>query len=144
MRGTAVFLIVSFALLSLACTERQQIPSAFVGTWQSDESLTLASLSKSQDVSQSDREMFSNDFFGDRVMEFQIDRARSYFVGDKWEGVEQDMSWHRYDVVASGPDFMTLRTPLEVVTWRIEGEHIYVELSKWDFREYWRRFEESE
>ena len=144
MRGTAVFLIVSFALLSLACTVRQQIPSAFVGTWQSDESLTLASMSKSQHASQSDREMFSNDFFGDRIMEFQIDRARSYFVGDEWDGVEQDMSWHRYDVVASGPDFMTLRTPLEVVSWRIEGEHIFVELSKWSFREYWRRVEESE
>ena len=144
MRGTTVLLIVSFALLSLACTERQKIPSAFVGTWQSDELLTLTSMSKSRDVSQSDKEMFSNDFFGDRVMEFQIDRARSYFVGDEWEGVEQDISWHRYDVVASGPDFMTLRAPLEVATWRIEGEHIYVELSKWNFREYWRRVDESE
>ena len=144
MRGTTLFLIVSFALLSSACAERQQIPSAFVGTWQSDESLTLASMSNSQDVFQSDREMFSNDFFGDRVMEFQIDRARSYFVGEEWEGVEQDMSWHRYDVVASGPDFMTLRAPLEVATWRLEGEHIYVELPKWKFREYWRRIDQSE
>ena len=144
MRGTAVFLIVSFALLSSACTERQQIPSAFVGTWQSDESLTLARMSESQDISQSDREMFLNDFFGDRVMEFQIDRARSYFVGDEWVGVEQDMSWHRYDVVASGPDFMTLRAPLETATWRIDGELIYVEIPKWNFREYWRRVDESE
>ena len=144
MRGTTVFLIVSFALLSLACTERQKIPSAFVGTWQSDESLTLTSMSKSQDVSQSDKEMFSNDFFGDRVMEFQIDRARSYFVGDEWEGVEQDMSWHRYDVVASGPDFMTLRLSAEDTTWRIEGKYIYAEIPKWNFREYWRRVDESE
>jgi len=144
MRAISAFAYVAITLLSSACADRQQIPAAFVGTWQSDESLTLASMSKSQDLSQSDREMFSNDFFGDRVMEFQIDRARSYFVGCEWEGVEQDMSWHRYDVAASGPDFMTLKAPLEVATWRIEGELIYVELPKWNFREYWRRVDEPE
>ena len=135
-----------FAIVSLssACSERQKIPTAFVGTWQSDEPLTLASLRKSETVSPSDRETFTNDFFGERVMVFQLDRAKSYWVGEDWVGVEQDDTWYKYDIVASGPDFMTLRAPLETTTWRVEGDLIYAELPKWDFREYYRRIDDYE
>ena len=86
----------------------------------------------------------SDDFFGERVMVFQLDRARSYWIGDDWDGAEQDNTWYPYDVIDSGPDFMTLRAPLEDTTWRVDGEHIYAEIPKWDFREYYRRIDEPE
>ena len=142
MRVIITSLFVATVVLASACAERQQIPVAFVGTWQSDEALTLASLSKSETVTPADREMFSNDFFGDRVMVFRLDEGMTYWVGEEWADIEQDYEWYPYDIVASDTTFMTVRYPLGEATWRVEGDHIYVELPEWGFREYYRRIDD--
>jgi len=131
-----------------SCSGGPQIPNAFVGTWQSDEKLTLASLENSDLVSEDDLALFSDDFFGDRVFVYTPRKFRAYWVGQKSEGVEQGVQWLAYDIVDSGPDFMTLRyqateySDSGIKTWRVDGDLIYVEESKWDFKEYYRRIDE--
>lgn len=107
--------------------------------------LTLASLDNSKSATSADIEIFSDNFFGNRVIIYRASKLKSYWVGEEWVGVKQDDEWYPYDIVASGPDFMTLRYPaneyseVEEKTWRLDGELIYVEEPRWDFREYYRR-----
>lgn len=147
MPRIAFLTFVAAILLVPACSERQQIPEAFVGTWQSDEALTLASLNDSKSVTSADLAIFADKFFGDRVFVYRAGKLRSYWVGEEWIDVEQDMEWLSYVIVAAGPDFMTLRylateySEVEEKTWRIDGELIFVEEPRWDFREYYRRID---
>jgi hypothetical protein len=116
-----------------------------VGAWQSDEALTLASLERSQSVSSEDLAIFTDDFFGDRVIVYNTFEYTAYWVGGEWADGEQEENWIAYDIVDSGPDFVTLRyaanqyVDSEEKTWRVEGDLIYVEEEKWGFREYYRR-----
>ena len=147
VRGVKFGLTVMTSLLAAGCSESELIPTAFVGTWQSDEALTLASLSESELLSPEDRERFSEDFFGDRVMVFGPRKGKAFWVGEDWIGVEQEPAWFQYDIVSSGSDFVTLRYPATEfseageTTWRVDGELIYAELPKWGFREYYRRID---
>jgi len=142
MRKISVFLPVAIVVLTLACSERQQIPEGFVGTWQSDEALTLASLDKSKSITPADREMFSDDFFGKRVVVYRSHEGKTYWIGEEWGGVEQDAKWYPYDFAASGPDFITFRTPPGETSWHLDGDYIYAKPSEWDFREYYRRIDD--
>lgn len=147
MPRIAYLVAVAAVFFASACSERQQIPEAFVGTWRSDEALTLASLDDSKGVTSADIRMFSDEFFGNRVIVYKAREFRAYWVGGEWSGVEQEVRWIPYDIVASGPDFMTLQYPAtdyteaEQKTWRIDGALIYVEEPKWDFKEYYRRID---
>jgi hypothetical protein len=71
MNFRVLLVVVASSLLALGCSERQRIPTAFVGTWQSDEALTLASLGESESASSADIDAFTNDFFGNRVMVYK-------------------------------------------------------------------------
>ena len=146
MRKLILSLCFSAIFVLISCSEGQRIPDAFVGTWQSDKTLTLASLDDSESVSEEDMAMFSGDFFGDRVFAYAPRKFRAYWVGEEWVSVEQEVRWLDYDIVASGPDFMTLSSlateyaNAETKTWRVDGDLIYVEEPRWDFREYYRRY----
>jgi hypothetical protein len=148
VRISAFLFVLASSILLFACSEQQRIPEAFVGVWQSDEALTLASLEESQSVSPEDREVFTDDFFGDRVFIYNAYEYTAYWVGDEWEDVEQEENWLPYDIVDSGPDFVTLRyaatpyTEPEEKTWRVDGDLIYVEEDRWDFKEYYGRIRE--
>jgi hypothetical protein len=147
MQGAIFVLMVTTVLLATACSKGEPIPVAFVGTWQSDETLTLASMSESELVTPEDRERFSDNFFGDRVIVFEPRKGKTFWVGEDWMGVEQEPQWFQYDIVSSGSEFMTLRYPATEyseageTTWRVDGDLIYAELRKWGFREYYRRID---
>ncbi len=135
--------------MASACSERQEIPSAFVGTWRCDEALTLKGLDESKSVTPSDMKMFKDDFFGDRKFVFRPFEYDAYWIGEDWGGVWQDVTGMPYDIVDSGPDYLTVRIPeseyveAKEIAWRVDGEYIFVDLSPdgWDFKEYYRRIE---
>ena len=86
--------------------------------------------------------MFSDDFFGKRVMVFRPHEGKAHWIGEEWVGVEQDAKWYPYDFVASGPDFIVFRLPSGETTWHLDGDYIYAESPEWDFREYYRRIDD--
>ena len=147
MRGAIFGLIAATVLLATACSKGEPIPMAFVGTWQSDETPTMASMSESELVTPKDRERFSDNFFGDRVIVFAPRKGKTFWVGEDWIGVEQEPQWFQYDIVSSGSDFVTLRyaateySEAGETTRRVDGNLIYAELRQWGFREYYRRID---
>ena len=131
-------------IVLISCTEAQPIPPAFLGTWQSDEKLTLESVRESDSVPISDLAIFEDDFFGDRVIIF-----REFEIGTCFENSEDEPVFCPYDIVDSGDDFVVLRIPpteYEGETeqaWYIEGDLIYAYIEKWKFREYFRQIGEE-
>lgn len=133
------------ALVCLAsCSETNQIPLAFVGTWQSDEELTLISMRQSDSVSESDMKIFEDNFFGDRIMIFGEYESGAYF-----QGSGQKPAFSPNDIADSGEDFMILRIPPTEYggereqAWYVEGDLIYAYIEKWKFREYFRRIDDQ-
>lgn len=148
MRKVVFYFFVAAICLASACSERPQIPEAFVGSWQSDEALTLESLSHSNSVTPEDMKLFSDDFFGDRVIVFGTHEGMAYFIGQEWADIEQSPEWYPYDIASSGSDFVTLRHPTTEyteageTTWRLDGDFIYADLTRLEFREYYRRVDD--
>ena len=134
-----------FALvLLLGCESRNEIPAAFVGSWQSDAPLTLDSMRGSNLVDPEARAMFEDDFFGRLVVDYRQFEGRSYFVD--WD---ERPDFQPHDIVDSGPNFVTFRVPdneglgLDTErTWYVDGDLMIVQLDEWGFVEVFKRLEE--
>lgn len=132
-------------LLALgACESRDEIPAAFVGTWQSDEQLTLESMRGSNRVGPEARATFEDDFFGRLVVVYRPYEGRSFFID-----ADERPEFEPHDIVDSGPNFVTFSAPdneklgLDVQrTWYVDGDFMIVRMDEWGFVEVFRRIEE--
>jgi hypothetical protein len=115
---------------------------AILGTWKSDEAMTLASMHQIGGLSPEAVELFENDFFGKLVVEYRRDTARSTFPGEDYE-----TGFEPYEVLEVAPDHIKIREWSETLgQWselivHLEGDLIYVETGRTNFREYFRRLE---
>ena len=143
-RPGAVALFVCCILYLTGCESRDEIPAAFIGSWQSDEQLTLESMRGSKLVDAAARATFEDEFFGRLIVDYRQFEGRSYFV-DSAERPE----FEPHDIVDSGPSFVTFRAPdneklgLDTErTWYVDGDLMIVRLDEWGFVEVFRRIEE--
>lgn len=142
---STVKLLLSCTLLALyACDSRDEIPAAFVGTWQSDEQLTLESMRDSTKVDAEARATFEDDFFGRLIVDYRPYEGRSYFI----DAVERP-DFQPHAIVDAGPNFVTFSVPdneklgLDVQrTWYVDGDLMLVRLDEWGFVEVFRRINE--
>ena len=131
-------------LLLAACDSGDEIPAAFVGTWQSDEPLTLESMRDSDRVDPIARATFEDDFFGRLVVVYRPHEGRSYFVDS-----EALPEFEPHNIVDSGPSFVTFSIPdneklgLDVErTWYVDGDLMIVRMEEWGFVEVFRRIDD--
>lgn len=135
-RNASVWLLILLA----GCDSPPRVPDAFVGTWRSDEQLTLASMQQSDKVSAEMRAVFEDHFFGRLVVEFRETERASYFQGDS-----ESPLFEPYDIIDSGPDFVTFRETGNAPglgnprTWYVDGDLMAVEIQEWGFVEFFRR-----
>lgn len=136
-------LLVGLVALS-GCDTSNEIPAAFVGKWQSDQKLTLESMRASELIDSDARIIFEDDFFGRLVVEYRRHEGRSYFTDDA-----ERPDFEPHDIVDSGPNFVTFRTPdneklgLDTErTWYVDGDLMVVQLDEWGFVEVFRRIKE--
>ena len=140
MKHCRTFLLVVLLCSTLSCGRGDRLPSAFIGTWQSDEELTLKSVRASENVTTEDLAIFEDNFFGDRIIVLREFESGGYFIGSE---TKPNLEPHR--IVESGEDFVVFLVPEtdyepeHLSTWRVEGDLIYAEVEKWQFREYFRR-----
>ena len=136
--------VLAISIFLLSCDGSKLVPSAFIGTWQSDVELTLKSVRESDSVTPASLDTFENDFFGDRIMIFGAYESAAYFVGSSSEP-----TFERIRVVESGEDYMILNIPPTKFepehhqSWFVDGELIYAYVEKWKFKEYFRRIDDK-
>ena len=134
-------LVSGLLVLLLACDSRDEIPSAFVGTWQSDEQLTLESMRGSDKVDPVARATFEDDFFGRLIVVYRPYDGRSYFIDS-----DERPDFEPHAIVDSGTNFVTFSDPnnealgLDVErTWYVDGDLLIVRMDEWGFVEVFRR-----
>lgn len=129
--------IALIALASIPVLCSAQVPECFVGRWKSDEILTLADMRKHPEVTEKARDLFENSFFGHLVLIFGPRHVGGYLEGEQ---TREDLSFNRVDIVASGPNWLTLRSRVlgeeMLQKWACEDDRIYAIVTKWEFREY--------
>jgi hypothetical protein len=131
-------IFTAILLGSCAATETNKL----VGTWKSNEEMTLASMAQAEDLKQEAIDLFNKDFFGKLIVEYKEKESRSYFDTEE-ENVPEMYEFYPYKIVAEGPDYMELEwvnwltNEIDTSTIYFEGECYYMKLNK--FNEYFCR-----
>lgn len=136
MRSIFIALCVAYAPMASAYD-----PDDFVGTWQSNEELTLRSMEATQGIPEETRAFFRNGFFGRLIVVSRINESAVYFVDEK----PKDLEFHRHVIHKVSNNQFRVEYPEEEVSadstgiMTLEGNCYYLEVSKWEFKEYFCR-----
>ncbi|MEM7430525.1 MAG: hypothetical protein AAF351_01170 [Pseudomonadota bacterium] len=130
-------------LIFLTGCEREPppLPDAFLGTWRSDEALTLESMRQSDQITDDARAVFENRFFGRLVVIFTETERASFFAD---EDNLPDIVEH--NIRDAGENFVVFVEPSNDElglsserTWYVDGNIAAVPIEEWGFTEYFRR-----
>ena len=121
-----------------ACLAHAYKPSDLVGTWKSNEKMTLASMEATPDIPEKNRAFFRNHFFGRLVVVSKPESSAVYFADEKPEKLafrnHKITQLSETEFRVTYPDEPTSEDSAGVIT--LHGNCYSVEVSKWKFREY--------
>jgi hypothetical protein len=135
-RWIALLAVASFSLPARSA----ELPSCMLGRWKSDESRTLEDMRRHPEVTEKAKEVFGNNFFGRLIVVFGSNGSTAYFEGEQ---PPDQATFTPYEIVESKADSVVLRVSSSGVEWLskwyCDEDSIYTHVSKWEFREYFRR-----
>ncbi|WP_444916576.1 hypothetical protein [Microbulbifer sp. JMSA003] len=115
----------------------------YVGTWQSNEKKTLASMNNVEDIPEKTQMLFRSNFFGRLVNVVRADSFATYIIGEKPEALT--FSPHTIEVLSADTIRITyydeLSTSDETRILKYENNCYSLPVTKWEFREYFCRVE---
>ncbi|WP_223669570.1 hypothetical protein [Kangiella shandongensis] len=123
-------------LLASGLAAYAETPSRLIGTWKSNEALTLKSMESTKGIPEKSREFFRNDFFGKLVVEVKRENFSSYFAG---KAVESNT---KYEAKKIDDNNFIIKSYDEITQDYTELKITFIEdcyytlVSKWQFREY--------
>jgi hypothetical protein len=135
-------LILIVVIMLIGCQEQLLPHSELLGKWKSSEKLTLESMNTVEGVSTAARELFENDFFGDLVVEYKESEYRAINAKD-----EYDSGFLPYQVHEITDEYILTNEWIELLEEYkeskiyFEDDCYYVLTSKFNFREYFCRYE---
>ncbi len=126
-------------LLAIAILIISQMAHAnsLLGNWKSDEERTLQEVRKIFAMPKKVRDLFENNFFGNLEFQFTENKIYSELDGKKYEEPYEVISYTDKSITIKS--WSILLQEDEETTYYIEGEAIYVIISKYNFREYFKR-----
>ena len=134
-------LLFTVLLAAGACASCAAVPQQpILGTWQSDEALTLASMREIGGLSPEAVALFEADFFGHLIVQYRRTTVRSRLVDDNY-----DTGFQPYEVLEATSRHVTIRSwDPTIAEWLettlyIDGDLIYALTGRTNFREYFRR-----
>ena len=134
-----------FILLLLASCSGVK-PNTLIGTWQSNEKMTLQSMHEIPEVSEKAKVLFEHDFFGKLINEYGPKNSKSYYKNssENYEGIDKPSPYkiieetNEYYIISN---YNNALNKYETLTLFKEGSCYYVLVTKWKFREYFCRIE---
>jgi len=133
MKAITVLII---AMLVLGCESRNSEHHYLLGTWKSNEKMTLESMNGNEGVTEKARTFLENDFFGQLVAEYKENEYRAVNEKDDY-----DTGYQPYEVVAVEKGFIRIKGAPDILgdtetTIYPAGECFYMIVTKFEFREY--------
>ncbi len=119
----------------------QDLQSALIGKWRSDEAKTLADMHKHPEIPEKSRKFFEHRFFGRLVNVIEKGRAASYFIEDQGKPLE----YYPYTITEVGANYLKIQYKSKITDTMLEeqlffeGDCYYVYITKSQFREYFCR-----
>lgn len=123
-------------LLASGLAAYAETPSRLIGTWKSNENLTLKSMESTQGIPEKSRAAFRNDFFGKLTVEVKQETFSAYFEGEATE------STAKYEVKQIDNNSFIIKSYDQLIQDYTEqkitfdGDCYYTLVSKWQFKEY--------
>lgn len=133
--------ILSIFMLILSVQSIADEGPFYVGTWQSDEDKTLASMNEINDIPEKTKRFLSDDFFGKLVNVVREDSFATYFIDEKPDKLV--FQPYKVDVLNNSTirttyyDEFTDSDVSQIL--KFEGNCYSLPVSKWNFREYFCR-----
>ena len=144
VKGAAVNLmkyrVVILVFMSLIASKglSSEIPDWLIGTWKSNEELTLKSMNSTAGVTEEAKLIFSKGFFGSLIQIYTTQKGVSYLLEEK-SGTAENM---KFSEINLGENSVTLtyyskifEEEINTTLYRDES-CFYILVSKWRFREY--------
>jgi len=128
--------VLVITILILGCESRNLDHDYLLGTWKSNEKMTLESMSSNEGVTEKASVFLENDFFGQLVVEY---KENEYRAVNKKDGY--DTGYQPYEVVVVEKEFIRVKGAPDILgdtetTIYPEGKCFYVIVTKFEFREY--------
>ena len=130
--------LLLIGILALAGCKGPTVPhEAIIGTWKSNERLTLRSVSETKRISPQSRAFLANDFFGHQVVEIREGESRTTHPKDDY-----DSGFEPYEVIEVSDDFVRIKAwsnffqDYDVRTLYLEGDCYYEIFKTFGFRSY--------
>ena len=143
MRFVATLLfLLPFSAISVQATA-SDTPNWLIGKWKSNEEKTLEDLKKHPEINEEAKKLFTNNFFGRLVIIYRKKSTAWYFIDEKPEKLE----FINYQTVLTENNSVTFKffnKTLGKDTGRTiyrEGNCYYALTEKWNFKEYFCRYE---
>jgi hypothetical protein len=137
----ATVLLLAPALMSSSDIPHQEL----LGFWKSNEEKTLASMHATPGVTKKAKEMFENNVFGKRVVEYKIDTYRARYENEE-DNSEALNRYYTYRVLEKGENYLILEYRIPLVknnlrrkTIFMDGNCYYELVSRWNFKEFFCR-----
>ena len=109
-----------------------------MGTWKSNEELTLNEMKNIPDLTENAKKVFTNKFFGRLVHIYRKKDSATFFIENRPEKLEF-MAYEKIDIKERSVTFTSYDEMLKTETSNtlyLEGKCFYVLTSKWQFKEY--------
>lgn len=135
-RWDALFLLTFVCVVSCSSVPKD---NPLVGSWISDKERTLDEIDSKPTVSARTRGLMDNDFFGKLRVTYTRDTYESEFEGEIIKG--------QYRIIEVNKDFIEIEEQIEGWDKRFrskiyfDGDYMYIESNKHDFREYFKKIE---
>lgn len=136
-----VSLFVIFTAISLmpVTPSSANVSCVMAGKWRSNEKLTLLDMNANGKITNKQRAVFENKFFGRMVVEFTCTKARAYFI----DYGPNDDGWENYTIVRETPDYVEIKgsnaNAEQNLRFKIEGNCYKMPVSNLGFSEYFCR-----
>lgn len=96
---------LSISLMLISASFAQQ-PCELCGRWRSNEQRTLRDMERSLLLSEKQRQLFRNGFYGKLIVEMRHNEFNAYFPGDLPEG----MRWEPWQLITRSGNLLTVRS----------------------------------
>lgn len=140
---TRLYISLLIFLCSASCSA-SEFP--LIGSWKSNEGLTLSSMSKISGIPEKAKLELESGIFGKLILDFNSkNEVKSYIPGET-DDIEEFNSYQKFQILEQNEEYIELKQYNEILDqtmikkFYFEGDCFYVFVTKWKFKEYFCKF----